>query len=88
MSRRRVRNETLGFTGLQQGNYVVEVTRATPSSQPASGDVTLTLPGGETRKVAFTVNGNRSEIGSLRVFFTSRLVPLDGSDFGSFGWRR
>lgn len=82
------RNETVGFTGLQQGNYVIEVTRATPSNQPVSGEVTLTLPGGETRKVPFNLTSNREELGSLRVFFTSRLVPVDASDFGSFGWRR
>jgi hypothetical protein len=50
------------------------------SQLPVSGEVTLLLPGGESRKIPFTLNAGRGEVGSVRVFFTSRLVPV--SDFG------
>ena len=45
------------------------------------------ITGGDLNLFRFNLTGNREELGSLRVFFTSRLVPVDG-DFGSFGWRR
>jgi len=40
---------------------------------------------GGTRKVAFTLNGARAEVGTMRVFFESKLVPLDGSSGFGFG---
>jgi hypothetical protein len=64
------------------------------STVPVSGEVTLTLPGGETRRVPFQLAGPRTELGTLRVFFTSRLVPLNGGGGGwqggggGGGWRR
>ncbi len=86
--------ESLGLAGLGLGQYVVEIVRASGdgSTIPVSGEVTMTLPGGETRRVPFTLNGPRTEVGTLRVFFTSRLVPLDGGGGwqggGGGGWRR
>ncbi len=78
--------ETLSLSGMPSGNFMVEVVRAksSASSGPITGELTFTLPGGETRKVPFTVTNQRAEVGSLRVFFTSRLVPLSG---GPGGWR-
>lgn len=82
------RTETLGVSGLNAGSFVVEVVRAAPSSQPVTGELSFVLPGGETRKVPFTLSGNRVEVGSMRVFFTARLVPLDGGGWnGGGGWR-
>ena len=75
------RTETLGVQGLNAGNFVIEVVRASSSTQPVSGELTIAMPGGETRKVPFVLTGNRAEVGSMRVFFTSRLVPV------SSGWR-
>jgi antitoxin (DNA-binding transcriptional repressor) of toxin-antitoxin stability system len=75
--------ETVAFSNLSQGSYTLEVVRsrtATGSQQPVSGEVTLILPGGESRKIPFTLNAARGEVGSVRVFFTSRLVPV--TDFG------
>jgi hypothetical protein len=87
--------ESLGLAGLASGQYVVEIVRASGdgSTIPVSGEVTMTLPGGETRRVPFTLNGSRTELGTLRVFFTSRLVPLNGGGGGwqgggGGGWRR
>jgi hypothetical protein len=75
--------ETVAFSNLSAGSYALEVVRARTavgSQLPVSGEVTLLLPGGESRKIPFTLNAGRGEVGSVRVFFTSRLVPV--SDFG------
>ena len=80
------RTETLGLLGLPQGNYVVEISRASggtdATSSPIRGEVTLRL-GGEVRKVPFTLSGARAEVGTVRVSFTARLVPIEAD----FSWR-
>ncbi len=73
--------ETLAISNLASGNYTLEVVRARGSSgslTPVTGEILLTMPGGETRKVPFTLNAARGEVGTVRVFFTSRLVPVEG----------
>ncbi|WP_437875954.1 FecR domain-containing protein [Sorangium sp. So ce513] len=81
------RAESLALRNLPRGSYVVEITRASSgdgaSPSPLSGapdvvrgELTLRLAG-QTRKVPFTLEGARREIGTVRVFFTSRLVPVD-----------
>ncbi|KYF80651.1 hypothetical protein BE11_30510 [Sorangium cellulosum] len=81
------RAESLALRGLPKGSYIVEIARASagedgsPSAPPGAagvvrGELTLRLAG-ETRKIPFTLEGARREIGAVRVFFTSRLVPVD-----------
>lgn len=78
------RTETLALSDMSRGNYVIEVSRANAGdNSPVRGDITIKLPGGETRKIPFTLTDARAEVGSLRVFFTSRLVPVNGGG----GWR-
>lgn len=72
---RSTRGESLEISGLPQGNYVVEVTRAGAGSDPVRGDLVVRF-GGETTRLPFTLLGARSEVGTVRVYFTSRLVPL------------
>jgi hypothetical protein len=69
------RDESLEISGLPQGNYVVEVTRAGAGADPVRGDVTVRF-GSEVTKLPFSMSGPRGEVGTVRVFFTSRLVPL------------
>ncbi|APR83661.1 Low-complexity acidic protein [Minicystis rosea] len=69
------RNEALEITGLPQGNYVVEITRVGTGSDPIRGDVTVRF-GSEVTRLPFSLVGQRAEVGTVRVFFTSRLVPL------------
>ncbi|WP_437991114.1 VIT domain-containing protein [Sorangium sp. So ce145] len=83
------RSESLALRSLPKGSYVVEIARASaeegagaasPGASapgPIRGELTLRLAG-ETRKVPFTLDGARLELGTVRVFFTSRLVPVDG----------
>ncbi|WP_437674231.1 FecR domain-containing protein [Sorangium sp. So ce131] len=79
------RAETLALRNLPKGRYTVEIARASAGegsspSAPAGaldaprGELTLRLAG-ETRRVPFTLAGPRLELGTVRVFFTSRLVP-------------
>jgi hypothetical protein len=71
------RTETIGLTNALTGSYVIEIARAsgTDANIPVRGELTLRLAG-ETRKVPFLLTGARAEVGTMRVFFTSRLVPL------------
>lgn len=84
------RNETLAVSALPQGNYVVEISRAGGGSADTAssirGEVTLRL-GGDVRKIPFTLSGPRAEVGTVRVFFTSRLVPVDFGFGDNGGWR-
>jgi hypothetical protein len=81
------RTEGLGLVNMPAGQYLVEIARASgaDTSAPVRGELTLRMAG-EVRKVPFVVTGPRLEVGTLRVFFTSRLVPLDGSQ-PTLGWR-
>ncbi len=85
------RSESLGFLGLGSGSYIVELTRAAGADRNANdvvrGELTVRMPGGGTRKIPFTLNGPRAEIGTVRVFFESKLVPVEGG-FGGWDGRR
>jgi Vault protein inter-alpha-trypsin domain/von Willebrand factor type A domain/FecR protein len=76
--------ETLGVSGLTQGSYVVEISRASGANDgtPIRGDLTMRLDG-DVRKRPFTLTGARVEAGTVRVFFTSHLEPID---FGFGRW--
>jgi tetratricopeptide (TPR) repeat protein len=80
------RSEAVAFQSLGSGTYVVELTRAgadagpgaaaglARDSRPVSGTLTIRVVG-ETRKVPFTITGNRVEVGRVEVSYQSRLVP-------------
>jgi hypothetical protein len=80
------RTESLGLVNTPSGSYVVEVARAegADANVPVRGELTMKLAG-ETRKVPFVLTGARAEIGTVRVFFTSRLVPATDTPFSP--WR-
>lgn len=74
----RPRSESVAFTNLGAGQYLLEVTRTTiGDSTPVRGSITVRAVG-ETRIVPFTMTGNRLELGRVEVFYTSRLVPVNG----------
>jgi hypothetical protein len=68
--------EGLALLGSKAGEYVIEITRASGEG-PVSGEV-LVRAAGATRKVPFTLTGERAVIGTMRVFWQSRLVPVQG----------
>lgn len=73
----RTRSESVAFSNLASGGYVIEIVRATPGSEPVRGQVTVRAVG-ETRVIPFTLTDGRVELGRVEVFYTSRLVPVDG----------
>ena len=68
-------NEALEIRALPQGSYIVEITRVGNGTAPVRGEVKVRF-GSEVTRHPFTLIGARSEAGTVRVFFTSRLVPL------------
>jgi hypothetical protein len=68
-------SEALGLVNLGAGKYVVEVTRADGRRDTVRGTVTARAVG-QTRTIPFTLVGDRLEIGQVRVYYESRLVPL------------
>lgn len=78
--------ETLSLTGLSSGNMMVEIVRASTDrgNAPVTGELTFTLPGGQVQKVPFTLTDQRLDVGSLRVFFNTRMVR---ADMPAGGWR-
>jgi hypothetical protein len=81
------RAESLALSNLAAGNYVVEVTRTGGSdSIPVNGSITLRVVG-ETRKIPFTLSGNRTEVSRVLISYTSRLVQVD-TGWGDWDRRR
>lgn len=69
--------EAVAFSGLPQGEYVLEISHVDPSAGalPVSGILTVRAVN-ETRQIPFTLAGPRTEAGRVRVFFEAKLVPL------------
>jgi tetratricopeptide (TPR) repeat protein len=68
-------SEAIGVPGLAAGTYLVEVVRSDGRKDPVHGTVTARAVG-QSRAIAFTLTGDRVEIGQVRVYYESRLVPL------------
>ncbi|AKT36136.1 VIT domain-containing protein [Chondromyces crocatus] len=82
-----VRRESLALLGMPKGSYVIEISRAAgrdATGELLRGELTLKMPG-DTRKIPFTLAGARAELGTLKIFFTSRLVPVN--DVAFTPWR-
>lgn len=72
------RAEGLAVQNLASGQYTIELTRASSSNADSTvrGELSLRL-GGSTQRLPFTLTGARAEVGTVRVYYSSRLVPLD-----------
>jgi tetratricopeptide (TPR) repeat protein len=66
--------ERLGLMGSLAGEYVIEVVRARGEG-PVQGEIVVQVPGG-TRTIPFSLVGDRASVGTLRISWTSRLVPM------------
>jgi len=66
--------EGLALRGAAPGEYVLELTRASGSSS-ARGDVLVTIAG-TTRRIPFSMDGDRQAVALVRITTQSRLVPL------------
>jgi hypothetical protein len=67
------RREGLSLRGAKVGDYVVEVVRGSGAGR-ARGELTLTVAG-STRRIPFSVEGDRTVVALVRVGSRSRLVP-------------
>lgn len=68
--------EGLALLGSEAGEYSIEVVRGSGEG-PVSGEV-LVRAAGVTRKIPFTLQSQRAVIGTMNVFWKSRLVPVQG----------
>jgi hypothetical protein len=65
--------EGLALLGSQAGEYVIEIVRSRGEG-PVRGTLKVQA-GGAVRSIPFTLTGERVALGTVRVFFESRLVP-------------
>jgi hypothetical protein len=71
------RSETLAVQNAPAGDYILEVTRADrDSSEPVRGTLVIRAVG-TTRSIPFVLTADRVEIGTVKVFYTSHLVPVN-----------
>ncbi|MCU0691889.1 MAG: VWA domain-containing protein, partial [Polyangiaceae bacterium] len=72
-----VRRESLAVFNAPRGEYFVELTRASRESSDAPVRGTLTVQAaGSTRTVPFVLSAARTQVGTVRIFYTSRLEPV------------
>jgi hypothetical protein len=71
-----VHREGLALRGATPGSYGLELVRSSPTVGPISGEVKVTV-GKQSRRVPFTLDGERLRFASARVNLTPRLVPLE-----------
>jgi hypothetical protein len=66
--------EALAFSGGKPGEYALEIVGSAQGGR-SSGEVTVTVAG-TTRRIPFTLDGNRARLGVAKIGMHSRLVPL------------
>jgi hypothetical protein len=64
----------LALRGAAPGEYVVEITRGSGTGA-AQGELTISIAG-TTRRVPFSLDGDRRAVALLRITMQPRLVPL------------
>jgi tetratricopeptide (TPR) repeat protein len=70
------RSEAIAVMNAPAGEYVIEITRAEGIDVPVRGELRVQAVGSR-RTIPFVLAGKRTEAGSIKVYFTSRLVPLN-----------
>lgn len=66
--------ETLALSGGKPGEYAIELVRV-GTGERASGEITITVAG-TTRRVPFTLDGDRVKVAIAKIGMRSKLVPL------------
>jgi len=69
--------EGLALNGAKPGEYAIEIVRSGGSSGAVRGELTV-FAAGETRRIPFTLNGQRLTVALAEIKMVPRLVPLDG----------
>jgi hypothetical protein len=68
--------EGLALAGAKPGEYALEIVRSGSYSGPVRGELTV-FAAGETRRIPFTLDGQRLTIAFAEIKMVPRLVPLD-----------
>jgi hypothetical protein len=68
--------EGLSLSGAKPGEYAIEVVRSGSDSRPVRGQLSVTVAG-ETRRIPFTLDGQRLTVALAEIKMVSRLVPLE-----------
>ncbi len=71
-----VRREGLALRGADAGQYAIEVVRSSPAYERIYGELEI-LAGKETRRVPFTLEGDRLRVATAEIKLQSRLVPVE-----------
>ena len=67
--------EGLALSGAKPGEYTVEIVRSAGSVGPVHGELTI-FAAGETRRVPFTLDGERMTVAIAEIKMMPRLIPL------------
>ena len=67
--------EGLALSGAKPGEYVIEIVRSAGDSGPVRGELTV-FAAGETRRIPFTLDGERLTVALAEIKMVPRLVPL------------
>jgi len=67
--------EGLALSGAKPGEYVIEIVRSAGGSGPVRGELTV-FAAGETRRIPFTLDGERLTVALAEIKMVPRLVPL------------
>ncbi|HNS98145.1 MAG TPA: VIT domain-containing protein [Polyangiaceae bacterium] len=73
------RRESLAVFNAPRGDYVVEVTRADAVDRDVPVRGTLKIRAvGTTQTIPFVLSGTRTDVAKIRIYYSSRLVPVSG----------
>ncbi|MET0792122.1 MAG: hypothetical protein ABW061_11425, partial [Polyangiaceae bacterium] len=68
--------EGLSLSGAKPGEYAIEIVRSSGATGPVRGELTI-FAAGETRRVPFTLDGQRLTIALAEIKMVPRLIPID-----------
>jgi tetratricopeptide (TPR) repeat protein len=71
--------EGLALNGAKTGQYVIEIVRSSPDTSPVHGELTV-FAAGETRRIPFTLEGQRLTVALAEIKMLPRLIPLTIDD--------
>lgn len=71
--------EGLSLSGAKPGQYAIEIVRSGDASGPVRGELTIFVAG-ETRRVPFTLDGQRLTVALAEIKMVPRLIPLGDGD--------
>jgi hypothetical protein len=70
--------EGLSLNGAKPGTYALEIVRSGGSHAGSVRGELLVFAAGETRRIPFTLDGQRLTVALAEIKMVPRLVPLDG----------